>query len=99
MNKTIPILCIVLFFIVLTMVYFQSTIEPKKEPIRVDYYPGHGPEALERVLESCECLADPERTCEHTFIVWLNSTHHIINNLCEFIPLELTVIVKNQSHD
>ncbi len=47
-----------------------------------------GPEVLEQVLESCECQDDPERTCEHTLIEWLNFTHRIDNNLCEFNSLE-----------
>lgn len=43
---------------------------------------------LKEIFGSCNCQTDPERTCEHTLIVWQNSTHYIDNNLCEFITLE-----------
>jgi len=42
MKLIIPIICIILFFTVTTMVYFHSTIEPKEVIIRADYSPGHG---------------------------------------------------------
>ncbi len=43
---------------------------------------------LKEIFANCNCQEDPERTCEHTFIDWQNSTHYIDNNLCEFIPLK-----------
>ncbi len=45
------------------------------------------PDDLKGVFYSCNCQADPERTCEHTLIDWQNSTHYIDNNVCEFVPI------------
>ena len=87
MNKSIPIICIIIFFGAIIMVYFNSTIEQPNTIIQDEYTFRTGEKLLLLVLESCECQTT-EKGCYSYLAEWGNSTHYIDNNICEFITLE-----------
>lgn len=98
MNKTIPIIIVILFFSVISLLLIYPQFEDNRkqnlewsirEPDRSNPEYNDSPKKLELVLESCECQDDPERGCFVPLIKWQNQTHYIDNNECEFIALKI----------
>lgn len=84
MNKkqTIIVSAITLIIIVSSIFVFYQYMTVR------NFESNNTPDQLKWIFGNCNCQADPERTCEHTFVDWQNSTHYIDNNLCAFITLE-----------
>lgn len=80
MNKkqTIIVSAIALIIIVssVLVIYQNMTVR--------NFESNNAPGQLKEIAGNCNCKADPERTCEHTFIDWQNSTHYIDNNMCKW---------------
>ena len=96
MNKTIPIMCIVFFFTIISILLIYPQFEDNRKRNLVirevdGTIPGffHMSDQLKGIFHNCNCQEDPERTCEHTLIHWQNSTHYIDNNVCEFVPISV----------
>ena len=78
-TRLLIIIGIVLIISIICIVILNHYISVQRE-----FELNNTPEQLKEIIDNCNCQADPERTCEHTFIDWQNSTHYIDNNICKW---------------
>ncbi len=81
-KQTMIILVIILIIITSSIFAFYQYMTVR------NFESNNTPDQLKEIFGNCNCDADPERTCEHTFVDWQNSTHYIDSNLCEWQEIE-----------